>query len=65
MLISIRYIRENTYTHVPEIVPEGTEFGFWRIVEHTGVGWFPWPELYYTKRAAGLALSLLKTPKED
>ena len=64
MLISIQHLRINSYTHVPEIVPEGTEFGFWRIVEHTGAGWFPWPELYDTKKAAGLALSLLKT-KED
>jgi hypothetical protein len=46
MKLSIKHLKTNEYTLCEEEVPEGTKYGFWRIVEHTGAGWFPWPELY-------------------
>jgi hypothetical protein len=47
-----KYLRLNDYTFCDEEVPEGTEFGFWRVVEHTGAGWFPLPSLYSSKEEA-------------
>jgi len=52
MRLSVKYIRINEYTHCPEEVPEETQYGFWRIIEHTGAGWFPWPDFYSTKEKA-------------
>lgn len=60
MNLSVNYLRTNEYTHCEEEVPEGTQFGFWRIVEHTGAGWFPWPGLYETKKEAERAMACAK-----
>ena len=54
--LTIKHVRQNQYTHAEEEVPKGTAFGFWRIVEHTAAGWFPWPALYHTRKAASEAL---------
>lgn len=60
MNLSVHHLRTNEYTHCEEEVPEGTQFGFWRIVEHTGAGWFPWPGLYQTKKEAERAMACAK-----
>jgi hypothetical protein len=68
MNLSIHHLRTNEYTHCEEEVPEGThngmkrprQYGFWRIVEHTGAGWFPWPGLYRTKKEAERAMAHVK-----
>ena len=52
MKLSIKYLKTNPYNQYEEEVSEGTEFGFWRVVEYTGAGWFPWPEHYETKEQA-------------
>ena len=52
MKLSIKFLRLNEYNLGEEEVPEGTQYGFWRIVEHTGAGWFPWPDLYMTREGA-------------
>ena len=52
MKLSIKHLRLNEYTHGDDEVGEGTKYGFWRIVEHTGAGWFPWPPLFSTRDAA-------------
>lgn len=59
MLLTIKHLRTNEYTHADEEVPPGTLYGFWRIVEHTGAGWFPWPDLFATEDAARSALDRL------
>jgi len=64
MRFSLKHLKTNEYTHDDEEVPEGAEFGFWRIVEHTGAGWFPWPELYATEAAATDALDRWLASKE-
>ena len=56
MNLSIIHLRTNEYTHCEEEVPAGTQYGFWRIGEHTGAGWFPWPGLYQTKKEAERAI---------
>jgi hypothetical protein len=58
MQLTVAHLRLDPYTHCEEPCPEGTEYGFWRVVEHTGAGWFPWPGLYTTKEAAEKAKSL-------
>ena len=55
MMLSIKCLRANEYSHNEEKVSDGAEFGFWRVVEHTGAGWFPWPAHYTTEGAANLA----------
>lgn len=52
MQLSIKHLRLNPYTHCDDEVRPGAEFGFWRIVEHTGAGWFPWPSLYSSRERA-------------
>lgn len=52
MRLSVKYLRTNEYTHDHEEVPPGTLYGFWRVIEHTGAGWFPWPERYISKQKA-------------
>jgi hypothetical protein len=52
MRLTLKFLRLNDYTHCEDEVPEGTQYGFWRIVEHTGAGWFPWPGLYEDKERA-------------
>jgi len=52
MKLSIKHLRLNESNHNDEEVPEGAEFGFWRVVEHTGAGWFPWEAFYSTRKAA-------------
>jgi len=54
--LSVKHLRINPYNQNPEEVPEGTEYGFWRIVEHTGAGWFEWDGLYKTKEEAETAM---------
>jgi hypothetical protein len=56
MNLSIKHLALNSYTHCEDEVPEGHMYGFWRIVEHTGAGWFPWPTRYTSKEAAEKAL---------
>jgi len=56
MELSIKHLRTNPYTHDEEEVKPGTQYGFWRIIEHTGAGWFPWPSLYGSRREAEAAL---------
>lgn len=56
MKLSVAHLRLNEYTHCEEEVSEGTKYGFWRIVEHTGAGWFPWPGLYETRDRACKAM---------
>lgn len=63
MQLTIAHLRQNEYTHCEEEVPEGTQYGFWRIVEHTGAGWFPWPGLYETRERAQRAMA--KAVEED
>jgi hypothetical protein len=52
MKLSLKFLRLNDYTHCEEEVKEGTIYGFWRIVEHTGAGWFPWPGIYESRERA-------------
>ena len=52
MKLSIKHLRLNETTLDYTEVPEGAEFGFWRVVEHTGAGWFPWGGTYETREAA-------------
>lgn len=59
MKLSIAFLRTNEYNHCEEEVPEGTQYGFWRIVEHTGAGWFPWPDDFDTREAAQKRLDIL------
>lgn len=56
MRLTIKHIRTNPYNGNEEEVPEGTEYGFWRVVEHTGAGWFPRPGLYTSREEAESAL---------
>lgn len=56
MKLSVKHLAKNEYTHCYEEVPEGHRYGFWRIVEYTGAGWFPWPSLYTSKENAEKAL---------
>ena len=49
---SVKHLRMNEYTHNEEEVPEGTMYGFWRVVEHTVAGWFPLPGLFVTRESA-------------
>jgi hypothetical protein len=56
MRLSLKYLRTNPYTLDYEPVPVGTIYGFWRIVEHTGAGWFPWPGIYTTREDAQTAM---------
>lgn len=66
MRLSLKHLRLNPYTHCDDEVPEGTEFGFWRIVEHTGAGWFPWPHLFTSREAAEKKLArILKNPVDS
>lgn len=44
-----RCLRENEYTLAADDAEPGTPYAFWRVVEHTGAGWFPWPGLYTDK----------------
>lgn len=55
MKLSIKHLRTNEYTQNDEEVPEGTRYGFWRVIEHTGAGWFPLPGLFMTRADAELA----------
>lgn len=64
MKLSVKHLRTNDYTHDHEEVSEGTLYGFWRIVEHTGAGWFPWPTLYMTRTKAHDALQRALQPKQ-
>jgi hypothetical protein len=59
MNLSIKFLRLNEYTHADDEVPPGTQYGFWRIVEHTGAGWFPWPRLFHTRERAQKALDVI------
>lgn len=52
MRLTVKFLRTNPYTHDDVEVPEGTPYGFWRVCEHTGAGWFPWPGLYHGKADA-------------
>jgi len=56
MKLSIHHLRTNPYTHCEEEVPEGTQYGWWRVVEHTGAGWFPWDGIYETRKKAEEAM---------
>lgn len=49
---TVKHLALNEYTHCEEEVFKGHPYGFWRVVEHTGAGWFPWPNLYTTQQAA-------------
>lgn len=51
MKLTIEHLRTNEAGDHEE-VPEGTLYGIWRIVEHTGAGWFPWPDAYASKEKA-------------
>ncbi len=57
MTFSIKHLRTNAYNHNHEEVPVGTPYGFWRVVEHTGAGWFPLPAHYTEKGQADRALA--------
>ena len=52
MQFSVKHLRDNPYNGDHEIVSEGTEYGFWRVVEHTGAGWFPLPGFFDTRLGA-------------
>jgi len=52
MRLSVKHLRTNPYNQNEEEVPEGTPYGWWRVVEHTGAGWFPWHGLYHSKASA-------------
>ncbi|MHC4278219.1 MAG: hypothetical protein ACYSTI_13010 [Planctomycetota bacterium] len=52
MKLSIKNLRTCEYSQKVSEAPEGTEYAFWRIVEHTGAGWFPWPDLYTSQEKA-------------
>ena len=56
MRLSVKHLRTNEYTHDDDEVPEGTPYGFWRIVEYTGRFWFPWPGLHHTREQAERAM---------
>lgn len=56
MKLSVKYLRINPYNQNPEEVPVGTEYGFWRVVEHTGAGWFEWEGLHRTEEEAEAAM---------
>ena len=49
---SIKHLKLNEYTLNYEEVSEGNLYGFWRIIEHTDAGWFPWYEIYTDKAIA-------------
>lgn len=65
MRLSVEHLTEDTYDHAPKIVPEGTIYGFWRVVEHTGAGWFPWPGIYTTREAAEKAMGRARVGPAD
>ena len=52
MRLSVKHLRTNPYNQNEEEVPEGTLYGWWRVVEHTGAGWFPWEGIYETRDKA-------------
>lgn len=52
MKLAVKNLRINEHTQDDEEVPAGTRYSFWRIVEFTGAGWFPWPTLYPTREMA-------------
>ena len=56
MQLSVKHLKLDPYNHNDVEVPEGTPYGFWRVVEHTGAGWFPWPGLYSSKARAERAV---------
>ena len=49
MTLSIKCISVGPYGGEENEVTPGTEYSFWRVVEHTGAGWFPWSEYYATE----------------
>lgn len=61
MTLSVKHLRLNEYTLCEDEVPEGTQYGFWRIVVHTGAGWFPWPGLYTSRERAEKVLAEIST----
>ena len=49
---TIKHLQLNEYTHCEDEVSEGTAYGFWRVVEHTGAGWFPLPAHHQDRAGA-------------
>lgn len=56
MRLSVKHLQNNACTHGHDEVKPGTQYGFWRVVEHTGAGWFPWPRRFKTKQQAKKAI---------
>lgn len=55
MRLSVKHLRRKEYGGEDEVKPE-TQHGSWRVVEHTGAGWFPWPKRYDSKQQARKAI---------
>ena len=41
MRLSVKCVERNEYTGDDHEVSPERPFAFWRVVEHTGAGWFP------------------------